>query len=208
MTEPLSRDRRAAFADAAHDLLATVRSVGDRWAEPGLGVWDIRALVGHASRACTTIREYLDAPPPGDGPLIASPGEYFAQIGGASQHVHDAVAARGVEAGAALGDDPAQALTALVERTLAMVAEESDDRRLAVFGGAMRLTDYLDTRTFELVTHTQDLRRALGTTGEPPPGAAAVALAVLAEVAIRRGHVADVIASVTGRPLAAPFSLL
>ena len=38
-------DSRRAFADAADWFVHTVRLVGDRWDRPGLGEWDVRALV-------------------------------------------------------------------------------------------------------------------------------------------------------------------
>ena len=33
--------------------------MGDRWERPGLGEWDIRALVGHTSRSLLTVEIYL-----------------------------------------------------------------------------------------------------------------------------------------------------
>jgi hypothetical protein len=82
---------------------------------------------------------------------------------------------------------------------LVAVAAASDDRIVTTALGAMRLGGFLDTRTFELVVHTGDLRRALGVTGEPPESAAAVTLQVLAGLALRHGRVTDVIAVLTGR---------
>ena len=48
-------DSRTAFADAAGWFVRTAALVGDRWDRPGLGEWDVRALVGHTSRALLTV---------------------------------------------------------------------------------------------------------------------------------------------------------
>jgi len=46
------------------------------WSGPGLGVWDLRALVGHTSRALITVLTYLDQP--ADAEAIDSPERYYA----------------------------------------------------------------------------------------------------------------------------------
>src|SRR3954465_3494259 len=55
-------DSRRAFADAAQWFVRTTALVGDRWNRPGLGEWDVRALVGHPSRPLLT-----RPPPPPTG---------------------------------------------------------------------------------------------------------------------------------------------
>jgi hypothetical protein len=55
-------DSRTAFADAADWFVGTTALVGDRWNQPGLGEWDVRALVGHTSRSFLTVETYLDRP--------------------------------------------------------------------------------------------------------------------------------------------------
>ena len=45
---------RTAFAAAARWFTETAGQVGDRWDLPGLGEWDVRALVGHTSRSFIT----------------------------------------------------------------------------------------------------------------------------------------------------------
>ena len=68
-------DSRAAFADAAGRFVRTAALVGDRWDRPGLGEWDVRALVGHTSRALVTVETYLARP--AEAADIASATEYF-----------------------------------------------------------------------------------------------------------------------------------
>lgn len=82
----------------------------------------MRALVGHTSRALSTIKTYLGKP--ATGPVFDGPVEYFlAPVTGdddrqARQQRDAAVAKRGIEAGATLGGDPAAAVAALNGRSL------------------------------------------------------------------------------------------
>ncbi len=52
---------RSAFGDAASSFVEATARVGDRWAAPGLEEWDVRSLVGHASRSLLTVEAYLAA---------------------------------------------------------------------------------------------------------------------------------------------------
>ena len=52
---PAWDDSRRAFGDAAAWFVRTSALVGDRWGRPGLGEWDVRALVGHTSRSLLTV---------------------------------------------------------------------------------------------------------------------------------------------------------
>ncbi len=40
-------------------LVGLAERVGDRWAQPALGAWDVRALAGHTARAFLTIESYV-----------------------------------------------------------------------------------------------------------------------------------------------------
>ncbi|MGZ5364794.1 MAG: mycothiol maleylpyruvate isomerase, partial [Mycobacterium sp.] len=49
----------ATFTSAARSFAALVHEIpAGAWGEPGLGEWDVRALVGHTSRSLTTVRSY------------------------------------------------------------------------------------------------------------------------------------------------------
>jgi hypothetical protein len=48
-------DSHTAFADAAGWFVRTAALVGDRWDQPALGEWDVRALIGHTSRSLVTV---------------------------------------------------------------------------------------------------------------------------------------------------------
>src|SRR3954452_12104049 len=150
-------DSRRAFADAADWFVRTTTLVGDRWDRPGLGEWDIRDLVGHTSRSFLTVETYLARPAP--TVEVASAGDYFRATSAAA--AGPGVAARGREAGAALGADPAAAVAEIAGRVLPLVEARNGTELLTTFAGGMRLVDYLPTRTFELVVHTADLATAV-----------------------------------------------
>src|SRR3982751_4098204 len=96
-------DSRRAFRDAAEWFVRTTAAVGDRWNRPGLGEWDVRALVGHTSRSLLTVETYLAQPAAiAGGP---PPADSSRATGAAA--ADPAAAARGRDAGAALGADPA-----------------------------------------------------------------------------------------------------
>jgi uncharacterized protein (TIGR03083 family) len=187
-------DERAAFASAGGWFRWMATQVGDRWDAPGLGEWTVRDLVGHTSRALSTVASYLDAEP---GPVeVESATAYF---GLALQASSSAIADRGREAGRSLGDDPAAAVQELDERVQAKVAAAADDAFVGTAAGGMRLADYLPTRTFELVVHTCDLASALEVDATPPHDAAASALHLALDLSLLNGSAADVLLALSGR---------
>jgi hypothetical protein len=198
-------DSRRAFADAAHWFLRTAALVGERWELPGLGEWDVRALTGHTSRSLLTVEMYLARP--AAAVEVASAGDSFRLTRTAAADA--AVAARGRDAGAALGADPAAAVAEIAGRVLPLVDSRTGTELVTTIGGGMRLADYLPTRTFELVVHTADLATALGAPLDVPPTAAAQALAMVADLAVSGGLAGPLLLAATGRTgLPAGFSVL
>jgi uncharacterized protein (TIGR03083 family) len=196
---------RTAFVEATRWYQEVLAQVGGRWSDPGLGEWDVRALVGHTSRSLLTVETYLGQP--AEAVEIASTAAYYA----ATRQIAagPAVAERGREAGRALGDDPVAAVAQLAARVLPLVAGLSGTELLTTIAGGMRITDYLPTRVFELVVHTADLAVALGVPAEPPPGPAALALGLVSDLAIAGGHAATLLLATTGRSGLPPgFTLL
>ena len=187
---------RDAFAEAAAYFVATVARVpADGWGRPGLGEWSVRALVGHTSRALLTVETYLDAG--AERVDVPGPVEYF--LVGLATADHGAIAERGRQAGAALGDDPAGAVRALVERVVARVQCAADTDLVGTPAGGMTLIAYLPTRVFELAIHTLDLAVALGVAGSLPDATAAVTLDLVAALARRRGRDTELLLAATGR---------
>ena len=198
-------DARRAFGDAAEWFVETASRVGDRWDEPGLGEWDVRALVGHTSRSLLTVEAYLARP--GATVEVGSAADYFrvtsAMAAGA------AVAERGREAGVALGAEPAAAVAEIAGRVLPLIGSKDGTELLTTITGGMRLADYLPTRTFELAVHTADLATSLGLSPDVPPTAAAEALRLVADLAVAGGQAGSLLLAATGRAGLPPdFSVL
>ncbi|GAA3825786.1 maleylpyruvate isomerase N-terminal domain-containing protein [Nocardioides panacisoli] len=196
---------REAFAAAARWFVGTAALVGDRWSAPGLGEWDVRALVGHTSRSFLTVETYLERP--AETAAIPSPAGYYRATSALSAGPE--VADRGRAAGAALGDDPAAAVAQIAERVLPLVDAHDGTELLTTIAGGMRLSDYLPTRTFELTVHTADLARALSLPVEPPVAAARQVMQLLTDLSIDTGAVGQVLLALTGRSgLPSGFSVL
>jgi hypothetical protein len=198
---------RATFAEAAGWYVRTVAQVGGRWAEPGLGVWDVRALVGHTSRALLTVEQYLQRP----ATTIDVPTTSAYYRATSAMSAGDEVAERGRAAGRALGDDPAEAVAAIAARVLPVLDSTDGTEMVTTVAGGMRFAEYVPTRTFELVVHTLDLVAALGGTSDPQPPAraAAEALRVIADLAAEDGRAGALLLAATGRAgLPAGFTVL
>ena len=204
MRFPWDESRRA-FVDAASEFVRTAAMVGDRWREPGLGEWDVRALVGHTSRSLLTVEEYL-ARPAATVEVPSAPAYYAAT---SAMAAGPGVAARGVAAGQALGDDPATAVAGLAARVVPLVERSDGTDLLTTLAGGMRLDDYLPTRTLELAVHTCDLATALGLPLEVPATAATQALRLVSELAVSSGQAGPLLLAATGRPVLPPgYSVL
>jgi uncharacterized protein (TIGR03083 family) len=190
-------DARQGYAAAARAFVDLVgRLPATAYDGPGLGEWDLRALVGHTARALVTVRTYLDQP--ADDVTVESAADYLALATGAANGPA-AVLARGRAAGAALGDDPVASVRDLADEVLAKVAGFGDGYVLTTVAGPMRLVDYLPTRTFELVVHGLDIGRATGLDPAYPETVVAQAVTLAGEVAVRTGHGPDLLLALTGR---------
>ncbi len=173
-------------------------SVGaEQWAAPGLGSWSVRSLAGHTARAILTVENYLRQEEPGDV-TIANAEAYYSTV---YQTFTDdaAVAARGVEAGEWLGEDPVAQVSAALDRAVAAIDSQPSNRIVSIGGMGIRLGDYLRTRVFELVVHTIDLSRATGIAHTLPGAAVTDAVQLAAAVAVQRGAAEDLLLALTGR---------
>jgi uncharacterized protein (TIGR03083 family) len=169
------------YLGAAAGFLELIRQVpGSAWSQPALGEWDVRGLAGHASRALTTVENYLEAAgsAPAAGKRVDGPVAYYLAVRGST--TPDAIAQRGRETGDALGKNPAEAVQDLVRRITVLVRHTPDEALVATPAGTMTLIGYLPTRTFELAVHGLDLARALGL---DPPASLAPAVAASLELA-------------------------
>jgi uncharacterized protein (TIGR03083 family) len=197
MSEDLGTARQA-FIAGAQGFSEVVGQIGaDVWDRPALGVWSVRDLAGHTSRALSTVQAYLGKEP--TAARLASPVAYFLATRSALADP-GAVAQRGRDAGAALGEDPAGAVAALARKVAALVEGSAEGATVICPVGTMALDDYLPTRTFELAVHSLDLVRA---TGIEAPAVLGVAVRASCELAGRLAgqlpNAPDLLLSLTGR---------
>lgn len=195
-----------AFRAAAAWFAETVGAANGRWEDPGLGVWTVRDLIGHTSRALVTVDAYLDT---SQGSIdVDSAADYFAAASSSLARAAD-VAQRGRDAGAALGVDIVESVSELVRLVVARIDAAAADTRVGTPVGGMYLAAYLPTRTFELAVHTCDLAAAVDRPLDVPPDAALEALALAGELAVRGGQAGNLLLAATGRrPLPAGFTVL
>jgi uncharacterized protein (TIGR03083 family) len=199
---------RSTFLTSAEAFVGQVERIPvARLGEPGLGEWDVRALVGHTSRSLVTVDTYLDQP--ADEVAVESAAEYYAAIAASLTGNDPAVAERGRQAGAALGEDPAAFVGDLAARVAEKLQRYDDSYVLTTIAGGMRFGDYLRTRTFELVVHTLDLATATGVEPGLADEALVDATTLAAEVAVLTGRGQDLVLALTGRaPLPPGFSIV
>jgi uncharacterized protein (TIGR03083 family) len=199
----------ATFASAARSFAELVREIpASAWDGPGLGDWDLRALVGHTSRSLITVSTYLTTTAERED--ITTPAEYYVRVTPSALGIDPAdVAERGRQAGRDLGKDPAATIDALVSRVLDDVAN-ADDPLIEVIGGlGIRLHTYLPTRTFELAVHSLDIAEAADIEHVLPPVVLNEAVGLATRTAIVTGRGETVLLALTGRTSLPPsFSVV
>ncbi len=186
---------REAYEEAARYFVSVVERIPEeKWAEHGLGEWNVRDLVGHASRAVSTVETYTANPSskPVTGYNVSTPD-------GDRTALDKAVAERGREAGKALGDEPAAAVRELADRVLTKLPTMPDDFRFETPFGVVELGDYLPSRVLELVIHTLDIANSTGLDVAVPETAMREAIGRLGRSAVRRGDGPLVAMALTGR---------
>jgi uncharacterized protein (TIGR03083 family) len=186
----------ATYLEVAGSFADLVGSLPADLSGPGLGDWDLRALVGHTSRSLVTVSEYLRRP--ASSVDLETAEDYVGGLAGAANG-DPGVVRRGVEAGAMLGDDPAGAVRLLLDEVIADLTRADPEQLVTTYAGGMRLRDYLPTRSFELVVHGLDIAAAVPVRWTPPAAALAEAVHVATEVALRRGEGSLLLRLITGR---------
>jgi uncharacterized protein (TIGR03083 family) len=182
-------------ATAFHDLVSRIPD--DAWSIDALGEWSLRSLVGHTTRAILTVESYLGLDDPGFENVPDAEAYYSRVYGELTDPA--SVAARGVEAGLWLGDDPAQAVADALARTMALVDAAPAERIVSIGGLGIALPEYLRTRVFELVVHSFDISRATGLPHGQPADAMAATLSLASGIAASRGDSETVLLALTGR---------
>lgn len=182
--------------DAVTELISRVRP--EQLDGPGLGTWDLRSLIGHTSRAMSTVVTYLNQPM---GKVTCPDAvAYYVWVAEAPTADRE-IAERGVQAGTALGDDILAGFAAqgrAVRRALDALPPGANPV-IRTLAGGMRLSEYLPTRTFELIVHGFDIARAADIEFTPHPGVVADTAALAARVGCALGHADVLVPALTGR---------
>ncbi len=205
----MSSDAVATFASAARSFAVLVHDIpGDRWDGPGLGEWDLRSLVGHASRSLITVSTYLAHAAERED--ITTPHEYYARVNPATLGAAPAgIVERGRQAGRDLGDNPAATVDDLVSRVLDELSEAGNPLIQVIGGAGIRLHTYLPTRTFELAVHGLDIARAVGISFPMAADVLEEATGLAARIAVAEGYGETVLMALTGRAELPPsFSIV
>ena len=201
-------DVRDWFNAAAAGCRTVVEAITpDQLDRPGLGEWDVRALLGHTSRSLLTIEAYLDPRSTQTPSLHGAAAYYRAALAGLADPA--AVTERGRAAGSALGPDPVRTFVEIATTVTALVEASPAATVCLTPVGAMTLIDYLPTRAFELTVHGIDLARA---TGQQVPddlvGAITPAVRLCAELAPAQQRLTALLALTGREPLPEGFSVL
>ncbi len=174
----------------------------------GLGEWSLRDLVGHTLRALVTTRQYYGDGDTGAAASMVDPAEYFRTATLSDPAVRAVIAERGRAAGVDVGDDPVGAFDRAFAASLPVLEEGDLGAVVAVAGGTMVFAEYLRTRLFELVVHTDDLCRALGVANPLSHDALRAVVAVSVEVASTE-QLVELLRATAGREsLPADFTVL
>ena len=200
---------RTTFESAARSFAGLVRRIpDDAWDGPGLGDWDLRALVGHASRSLITVSTYLQTSAERED--VATPQSYYAWVADYTSNAGaEAIVERGRQAGRDLGADPVGAVDELVERVMGELATAGDPLIEVIGGLGIRLHTYLPTRVFELAVHGLDIARATGLSFELPADVLDVATGLAARIGVETGRGVTLLMSLTGRETLPPgFSVV
>lgn len=188
----------ALFTRSAEAFVDTVRRIPEEaWDAPGLGEWTVRSLVGHTTRAILTVEQYLHLDDP-DDVTVPTAEYYYARV--YAQFTDPvAVAARGVEAGVWLGEDPLHKIEDALARASLEIELAPEGRIVSIGGMGIPLGEYLRTRVFELVVHTIDIAHAVHIEHRVPVEAIAESARLAVSTAIERDDAEPVLLALTGR---------
>lgn len=192
-------DERQNFLDTTDAVTELVSRVPvDRLDDRALGVWDLRSLIGHTSRAMSTVINYLKVPT--TQVTCRDVVEYYVYVA-KSPGEDDAIARRGVQAGLDLGDDVGQGFARLARQVRGVLERQprGADPVVHTLAGGMLLSQYLPTRTFELIVHGYDIAWAADLEFTPHPQSVADSVALAARIGVALGHGPQLLQVLTGR---------
>jgi len=152
------RTRAALTAQIGHALDAARVLTADQLAAPsGLPNWDVHQLLVHIARQIEAVPRAIEAEAPAKADLdlptwARSTGDIADRLDADTRE-----AAAGTARAASRIEEAAEQLARVMDRAV------EPGRNVRITLGTMRATDFLVTRLVELVVHTDDLARAIGT---------------------------------------------
>jgi hypothetical protein len=187
-----------AAAAAALDLLAD-RGVANKWDEPSaLPEFAVSSLAGHLARQILMVPALLTSEPPAGAELITILDHYARApwVDAALDDQANVSVRRTSQAEAAGGViELTQRTRAAFEQLAAALPGEDPDKLcyLPWTGWALTLSDFLTTRTLEIVIHVDDLAVSIGAEPVMDANAQEIVLVLLARLAARRHGTAAVL---------------
>ena len=203
---PFGDKIREAYLESAEFFAKLVDGVDiDAWEDHALGQWTLRDLAGHTYRSISTVVGYSEKP--ASQVDVESSTQWILNV--RQNAKPDRVAELGRSAGLEIMDNPTMMVRGFLSMARDRVNALDDDFILATPQGGMRLVDYLQLRTMELVIHGSDFARALGVVATPPDSGQQIALQVLTGVAVAEGRGPALANALTGRTVLPPnYNLL
>lgn len=199
----MSKQSYIQAADAFLNLVRLIRP--NDWETAALGSWSVRDLVGHTSRALLTVEQFA-ATQPESITLRDSVDYYLHAFSGLGTNIH--IAERGVQTGKELGPDPLASITRLHHRVMQLLESLPENHSMDTRVGGIRLSDYLPSRTTELLIHSLDLSSVLAIEFKPPGDALKDVLLLLADLAIANEQAMDFMMLACGRKLGRNVNVL
>lgn len=151
----LAKIRTAVLTQFAHVQQAVGALTPEQLDRPTrLGDWTVRDLAGHITMAVGAVGDCLEQPAPAtlEVELLDWPFATVAHARNISDDTKEIAASA----------QPPELYAQTAARLAELLPAASGDRLVGTRVGAMRLGDYLVTRTVELVVHTDDLSEATG----------------------------------------------
>ena len=141
----------------------------EQWSAPGLGLWNVRQLVGHSTINATMILDALDSSRT-SGRAVGPFAFWDGVLAESREAVHARIGAAAADASNRLGNEPGPAVRQLIDRSIDIVVAASE-MSLVSFGsaGSIALADFLPSRIVEFVAHGLDLCRAIGRDSDDAP---------------------------------------
>ncbi|MBL76038.1 MAG: hypothetical protein CL763_03850 [Chloroflexi bacterium] len=190
---------KSAYIDSVESFLEVIRQIDlNQWDANALDQWSFRDLVGHTGRSIKLVKEFGSQR---SESLDVQSAALHYQISLSPEGANQRVAAGGVEAGNALGEDPVLHLQEAWITTQETLHSTEEDTVISYVNGGIKFGDYLRTRILELVVHSIDLAQAIGIDYEPPKEAMREALYLLADLAVDTPYASKLALISTGREI-------